>query len=146
MLLLFVSYNWQERSLKRSLWKGLSGSDYFIASPCHFCVFWYMLLLLNSSACSEVINAPVFVFLRLTYSVQSLVKSVADIVHFPTPKSNEKLFYSQTYLLTAYFIKRKIFKRLTCSIRKSTETTVKIHIFSLRIIFQWSFISKEFFK
>lgn len=134
MLLLFVSYNWQERSLKSILWTGLSSSDYFIASPCHCCVFWYMFLLLNSSTYSKVISASVFVFLRLTCSVQSLVKPVADILHFSTAKSNEKLFYCQTYLLTAYFIKRKIFKRLTKS-EKVLKLLIRSVFFSLGLFF-----------
>lgn len=79
------------------------------------------------------------------YSVQSLVKSVADILHFPTPKSNEKLFYSQAYLLTAYFIKRKSFKGLTKS-GKVLALLLRFIFFSFRIIFQGSFIFKEFLK
>lgn len=79
MLFMFVSYNWQERSFKKYSWRGLFISDHFIASPCHWCVFWYLFLLLNGSTCSKVSNASVSVFLILIYSVQSLVKSVADI-------------------------------------------------------------------
>lgn len=143
MLLLFVSYIWQERSLKSSLWRGLSSSDYFIASPCHCCVFWYMFFVLNSSTSFKVINASVSVFLRLTYSVQSLVKSVADILRFSTPKSNEKLFYSQTYLPTAYFIKRKNFKRLTKS-EKLLKPLLRFIFFHLGLFFNGHLLLRNF--
>lgn len=113
MLFMFVSYNWQERSLRKFFWRGLFISDYFITSPCHWCVFWYLFLLLNGSTCSKVSNASVSVFLMFLYSVQSLVKSVADILRSSTPESNEKLFYSHTYLLSVYFTKRKFSQKLT---------------------------------
>lgn len=143
MLLLFVSYDWQERSLKSGLWRGLSSSDYFTASPCHCCVFWYMFLLLNSSTCSKVINASVSVFLRLTYTVQSLVKSVVDILCFSTPKSNEKLFYSQTYLLTAYFTERKFSEKLTKS-EKALKLLLRFIFFPLGLFFNGHLFLRNF--
>jgi len=66
----------------------------------------------------------------LIHCVQSLVKSMADILCSSTAKSNEKLFYSHTYLLTVY--KKKIFREAD-RIRKSTETIVKNYIYSTRI-------------
>lgn len=121
-LLLLSRKIFKNYSLKRVIYFWL-----FYHSPCHWCVFWYLFLLLNVSTCSKVSNAPVSVFLMLTYSVQSSVKSVTDILHSSTPKSNEKLFYSHTYLLTVYFTKRKFSQK-----RTESEKVLKL---LLRIIF-----------
>lgn len=92
------------------------------------------------------------------------MESVADILCSFTPKSNEKLFYGHTYILTTNTRKRRFsLKLIDSKKKKKTEIVVKNYINSIRIYkdillttlrvvkysknyFVMSFICKEVFK